>query len=109
MYLDSNTGVVEAQIYVQLLETFAILFDLWTAGDAHFVAVFATHPESDDMSHGLVHLTTSQFENESSQKADEHHSFTKLILSVFGKKFGNIVAFFGDICQTNKAFSRRVR
>lgn len=105
-YLQKLTAKVEEKIKALLPSRFAIVFDGWSVGDTHFVAIYATFPKANDSGFEEVLLGLSPMENEESQDANEHYDFVKFVLSVFGKTMDNVVALIGDNTSTNKAFAR---
>ena len=106
-YMHKLMRAVEQKIQDSLPEKFAIIFDGWSAGDNHFVGVFATYPATNDVGYEKVLLGFSPMENEASQDAAEHYNYMEYVLEVHGKSYDNVVAIVGDNTSTNKAFARR--
>lgn len=107
-YLSQLTTLVEEKIKEKLPSRFAVIFDGWTGGDTHYVSVFASFPAVNACGYESVLLALAPMGEEDSHTADEHYSFLKFVLSVYGKTIENVVALVGDNENTNRAFGRRV-
>ena len=60
-YLDRLTTAVEQKIEEILPDKFAIVFDGWTGGDAHYIALFATFPDKPEKGYSKVLLAFTPF------------------------------------------------
>ncbi|KAH9132292.1 hypothetical protein AeRB84_021278 [Aphanomyces euteiches] len=85
---------------------FALVFDGWTTGSTHYVAIFATIPSSDVISYKKILLSFSPINDEDSLSALSHKTYFKFELELFGKSLENVVALIGDNCSTNRALAR---
>ncbi len=96
---------VEEKIPKMLPNLFSVIFDGWTNGDSHYVAIYA--PFSSDNKSGckLVLLAFSLFENETSQGASDHREFITLVLELYVKPVDNLVALVGDNCYTKRTLA----
>ncbi len=86
---------------------FALVFDGWTVGDTHYVALFGTFPAETKKGYDKLLLVFSQFDVETSQDSDNHLEFVTFVLSVFQKSLENVVVFVGENSSTNKALSKK--
>jgi len=85
-YLTGLTKLVETRIKDLLPEKFSLVFDGWSAGSTHFVAVFASFTsEKEDSGYETRLLGFSPFEDETSCDGDHHIEFIKGVLEIYGK------------------------
>jgi hypothetical protein len=100
------TEKVQQKISDLLPELFALVFDGWTLGQTHYLAVFATFPdvraEIGDMK---ILLAFSPMEEEESLHADAHIKFFEYVLQLYGKRWNNVAALIGDNCTANLSFA----
>ncbi len=75
-YLGSVTQVVERQIRILLPDTFALVFDGWTCGSTHYLAIFASYSTAASPEAEKVLLSFSPMGIEESLNAHEHVNFT---------------------------------
>ena len=107
--MDLLTKKVEETIITLLPEAFALVFDGWTLGQTHYLAVFATFPDSEaENGYQKVLLSFSPLNNKESLNAESHIAFFEFILEQFGKSWSNVVALIGDNCSTNRSFAAKV-
>ncbi len=106
-YIDLLTTRVEQKVAAMPPSKFAPVFDGWTVGDTHYVALFATFPAETKKGYDKLLLAFSSFDVETSLDSDDHLEFIKFVLSVFPKSLENVVLFVGDNCSTNKALSTK--
>ncbi len=104
-YLEALSSSVEEKIAQILPDKFAIVFDGWSCGDTHYVAVYATFPYNTPVGYRKVLLGFSPFEEETSQSAQEHYEYLEFVLSTFKKSFDNVAVLIGDNCNTKKALA----
>ncbi|RHY05928.1 hypothetical protein DYB37_012316 [Aphanomyces astaci] len=98
---------VEKKISAMLPNSFAIVFDGWSIGSTHYVAIFATFPTDDAIGYKKVLLSFSPINDEDSLSAIAHYDYLSFVLEVYGKNMSNVVALIGDNCSVNVAFARR--
>ena len=109
-YMGKLTEIVEKKLAAHLPEKFALVFDGWSASDSHhFVALFATFPEKNEVGYSKVLLTISPLGDGTSYTSQDHYDFITYSLSVYGKTWDNIVCLIGDNCNTNKALATQAR
>ncbi|ETV82390.1 hypothetical protein H257_05042 [Aphanomyces astaci] len=97
---------MESKISETLPESFAIVYDGWTSGSTHYVAMFATFPNNYHRGYEKVLLAMSPMNEEDSLSAAAHVQYLNFVLGVYAKDRGNVVALIGDNCSTNRAFAR---
>jgi hypothetical protein len=100
------TEKVEQKISDLLPELFALVFDGWTLGQTHYLAVFATFPDvKSESGYMKVLLAFSPMEEEESLNANAHVKFLEYVLQLYGKSWNNVAALIGDNCTTNLSFA----
>ncbi|RHZ25905.1 hypothetical protein DYB26_007287 [Aphanomyces astaci] len=97
---------MESKISETLPESFAIVYDGWTSGSTHYVAMFATFPNDSHRGYEKILLAMSPMNEEDSLSAAAHVQYLDFVLGVYGKDRENVVALIGYNCSTNRAFSR---
>ena len=97
---------VENKIQKILPSHFSIMFDGWSSGGTHLLAVFALY---DDASHKdiIERLSFTPLADEEHMDADSHWDSIYEILTFYGKNFLNVSCFIADRCSTNKNFARK--
>ncbi|RHY49566.1 hypothetical protein DYB30_011046 [Aphanomyces astaci] len=93
---------LEAKLKKTLPESFACVFDAWTCGSTHYVAVFASFPSDSLRGYEKVLLALSPINDEDSLSAAAFLEFFDFVLDVYGKQ----VALIGDNCASNRVFTR---
>ena len=101
-YMDLVTKSVERKISSLIPKKFALVFDGWTAGSEHYVAVFAVFPSDCKDGFKSCLLAFSTFDDGSTQSATAHVEFLDFVLEVFGQDMNNVVALIADNCNTNR-------
>ena len=104
-YLPRVTAVVERKISDILPDKFALVFDGWTIGSTHFLAVFASFPAEKEIGYSMRLLTMSPMGEEEDLTAPTHLKFIEYILGVYEKTMREVVCLIGDNCNTNKALA----
>lgn len=84
-----------------------MVFDGWSANETHFLELFASFPADNAYGYELRLLSFSPLEDESTLGAEEHINFITYVLSIFGKKWSNVLCLIVDNCSTNKAIADR--
>ena len=104
-YMRKVTEAVETKMTNDLPETFAIVFDGWTRHSRHYLAVFAVYMKKDQKETILLAIAPPY--DEESYNADEHITFIRETLNIYGKSLSNVCVFVGDNCATNMSMSRK--
>lgn len=105
-HVENLVQLVEKKITENLPKLFCIIFDGWSAGDTHYLGVFATFAAGNKEGYERVLLTFSPMGDETSLTAEEHKAFLTFILGIYNRSWHNVVALVGDNCNTNKCISR---
>lgn len=79
-YLDRLTTVAEQKAAKELPNKFALVFDGWTGGNVHYIALLATFPAQNFLGYRKIILAFSPFEDETSQDSDKGLEFIKFVL-----------------------------
>eukprot|EP00644_Phytophthora_capsici_P002764 jgi/Phyca11/124924/e_gw1.55.228.1 len=80
------------------------MFDGWSSGTRHFVAVFVVYHGSDGLCERLVGLAPMK----DGQSADAHIEFIDAILDVYGKTLAMVKFVVADNCTTNKSVATKL-
>lgn len=105
-HTDALVKRVEEKIQTLLPDRFCLVFDGWSCGDTHFLAIFATFPSANELGYDRVLLTFSPMGDEKSLDAEEHVKFINETLVLYKKSIANVIAFVADNCATNKRTAR---
>ncbi|ETV69647.1 hypothetical protein H257_14670 [Aphanomyces astaci] len=84
---------MESKISETLPESFAIVYDGWTSGSTHYVAMFATFPNNSHRGYEKVLLAMSPMNEEDSLSAAAHVQYLNFVLGV-GSSDAEASAFF---------------
>ena len=108
-YMKELTTIVEVKISKELPDQFSCVFDGWTSGSEHYVALLFAYPD-DKSSTGYRTILAgfSPMGDGDSQNADAHITYIEFVLRLFGKWWDNVVAITGDNCATNVAIANKV-
>ena len=101
-YLSMLTVAIEKKISIALPDQFGLIFDGWSSGSAHFVALFAAIPCGKNYL-----LAFSTLPEETNQNADNHLEFIQITLNIYGKDLSNILFLVGDNCATNRSLASK--
>ncbi len=96
-------------IRVLLSNRFALASDGWSDGDTHFVAMFSCAPAENDILYKTYLLGVSPFEEELSQDALHHKSYSEFVLDLFEKSYENVVALLAYNCSTNRSVAEKIQ
>lgn len=102
-YLPKLTEHVEKKIGSLLPKKISLVFDGWTTGSTHYLAVFASYPAKTTNGYDVRLLTFSPMGDECHLDAQEHVKFITYVLELYGKSWDNVICLIGDNCNTNKA------
>ena len=102
--------VVEQKIRDLLPSQFAIMFDGWSSGGTHFLAVFAVFPDdTNDRGYNRVLLSFAPLEDEEHLDANSHWDSVYEVLKMYGKNFMNVSCLIADNCATNQSFAKKAK
>lgn len=102
-YILALTPHVEKVISEELPDKFGLVFDGWTSGSTHYVAIFATYTKNGIHEEPL--LAMAPLVNEEQLGAEQHIEFMNATLHLYSKSMNNVVVLIGDNCSTNKKIS----
>lgn len=93
--------VAENHVCDDLLETFSIILDGWSANNTHCATGIVAYPSS--VPHGieLISLGCSFMVLEGNFKENVGNKYLSFVLSVCGKDMQHISVFTDDNCYTN--------
>ena len=81
-------ALVKMKIKNMLPSQFAIMFDGWSSGGTHFLAVFAVFPDAEsERGYNRVLLSFAPLHDEEHLDANSHWDSVYEILAFFGKNF----------------------
>lgn len=100
--------IVEDKIKDCLPEWFVVVFGRWSAGDTHYVGVFATYPHENEIGFRRHLFGLSPMGAEEALDANEHYKFVQYVLGVDGKTFDDVPSIIDNNTDTNKSFARMV-
>lgn len=102
-YILSMVPLVEHAVIAELPARFGLLFNGWSDGCVHFVAIFATY-RIDDQYHETL-IAFSPLLQEDDMGAAQHLEFIKESLQVNQKSLKNVVAIISDNCAVNQCLA----
>eukprot|EP00171_Calliarthron_tuberculosum_P022099 IDg22099t1 len=102
-YILSMVPLVERAVAAEMPEKFGLLFDGWSDGSVHFVAIFATYLACDEYQETLIAF--SPLLQEDDMSAARHLEFIKASLEVYDRSLENVIAFVSDNCSVNQHLS----
>ncbi|KAE9356796.1 hypothetical protein PR003_g2147 [Phytophthora rubi] len=103
-YLATLVALVEGSLSLRAGELYALLFDGWSAGSDHFVAVFICYTKDGEMNMHLLAITP--LIDETNEAAPNHRDFILRTLERFNIDPHGAVCLIGDISATNISTAR---
>jgi hypothetical protein len=100
-YLKKLDNYVMDKIRAYLPTKFGLIFDGWSSGTTHYVAVYAVFPDSTGKREQVM-LVMQPLPDESNQTADNHADLIRFTLESYSKSMQNVLFICGDNCNTNK-------
>lgn len=107
VHLKTNYGS-RKKVVEKLPNRFENMFDGWSDGKTHYVAVYASLLSIHQESHDSVLLALARMGDEDSLQANDLYKYRKFVLSVCNKIISSVVALIEDTENTERAFSRSV-
>ena len=83
--MDKLSTCVEQKLSVVLPDKIAIIFDGWSIGSTHYVAVFASFPSNDAIGYQKYLLSFAPINEEDSLNAISHKNYLEFVLELYGK------------------------
>ncbi|KAE9135558.1 hypothetical protein PF005_g5264 [Phytophthora fragariae] len=103
-YLATLVALVEGSLSLRAGKLYALLFDGWSAGSDHFVAVFICYTKDGEMNMHL--LAIAPLIDETNEAAPNHSDFILRTLERFNIDHHGAVCLIGDISATNISTAR---
>ncbi|KAG3105667.1 hypothetical protein PI125_g13407 [Phytophthora idaei] len=103
-YMRHVAATMGARIAVDMGEEFGVMFDGWTSGALHFVAVYGLFAKDRTLHQVLLALSPA----EHGQGADARIELIDAILDVHEKNSAMILFIVADNCATNQAIATRL-
>jgi hypothetical protein len=100
-YFKLLDDAVMMKIKEVLPNKFGLIFDGWSSGTTHFVAIYAVFPSSEGKREQVM-LAMQPLPDETNQTANNHIDFMISVLGCYGKSRSNVVFICGDNCNTNR-------
>lgn len=111
-YIQKACGIRSGNGWKKIEDTlpdrFCIVFDGWSSGDTHYLAIFATYPAETTDGYQTVLLTFSPMGDETKLDAEEQVKFIHKTLSFYKKGIDNIICVIADNCPVNKRTARLI-
>ncbi|KAG6965596.1 hypothetical protein JG688_00007125 [Phytophthora aleatoria] len=104
-YMRHVAAKVGARIVVDMSDEFGIIFDGWTSGTLHIVAVYGLFAKDRMLQQVMLAVSPAEY----GQGADAHIELIDAILDVYKKDISMIIFNGADNCATNKAIATRLR
>ncbi len=102
-YLKILTVEVEKKISEELPKSFGLIFDGWSEGNRHFVAVFACYHMDGQTMTPL--LAIAPLFDEENYDAASHKAYIGDVLELFGKDVNHVLFLVGDNAPVNKSLA----
>jgi hypothetical protein len=106
-YILSLTPLVEQLIAEQIPGKLGLLFDGWTAGTVHYVALFPSYVNNVGIQKEHL-LALAPLTNEEELGVQQHVEFIEATLALYSKTLSNIVVLTADNCNTNRKISNKL-
>lgn len=85
-------------------DSFGLMFDGWTCGTMHYVAIYAVFTTDGEREQPLLAISPA----EKGQTADAHIEMIATVLGVYHKRLDMVRFCVGDNCNTNQAIATRL-
>lgn len=95
---------VGEKIAGEMGQVFGLMFDGWSAGPLHFVALIAVYEQGGERQQRLLALSNL----EDGQTADAHIEYVVSVLAIYGKDLANVKFLIGDNCSTNQSMATKL-
>ena len=94
----------------ELPSKFAVVFDGWTEGTQHYIAVVGAYLKVVDgkevPTQTMLSIKRMLTDGVKGMRAVDHIEHIEKVLESYGKKMDNILCLVGDNCSVNKSMSR---
>ncbi|KAJ0389341.1 hypothetical protein ATCC90586_010662 [Pythium insidiosum] len=103
-YVHHVAAQVGKKIEATMGERFGLMFDGWTSGTMHFVAMYAVCVNEGQRQQPLLAISPAV----EGQSAAAHVEMIENVLAVYKKRIDMLCFIIGDNCATNKAIADRL-
>ncbi|RLN32399.1 hypothetical protein BBJ28_00018242 [Nothophytophthora sp. Chile5] len=103
-YMRHVAARVGEKISAAMGDSFGLMFDGWSCGTLHFVAIYGIFERDGRLQQPLLSLSHA----EHGQTADAHIEMIDSVLNVYTKDTGMVLFVTGDNCATNQAIATRL-
>lgn len=107
-YMNLMTLPIEQKISERLSSKIALVFDMWSSRDTHFIACVAAYGDSTESGFSSALLGFSPIEDEISLRAQHQYENLESVLKLNGKDFTSVVALIGNTCLYNNALENLI-
>ncbi|KAG6615131.1 nucleolar complex protein 14 [Phytophthora cinnamomi] len=104
IYMHRVAGRVGNTIAKEMGDFFGVMFDGWSSGTRHFVAVFVVYNGAAGLCERLIGLSPIV----DGQTADAHIEFIESILAVYDKDLSVITFLVADNSSTNRSVATKL-
>jgi hypothetical protein len=101
---------VKKDLRKMLPDKFVLVFDGWTEGTDHYIAVNASYivPGTNKATETLLAIRPLLAAGVITMSADDHATQLTQVLADYGKTVANVVCIAGDNCSVNKCLARKL-
>jgi hypothetical protein len=101
---------VKRDLRKMLPDKFVLVFDGWSEGTDHYIAVNASYivPGTNRATETLLAIRPLLAAGVITMSADDHAAHLKQVLTDYGKTIANVVCIAGDNCSVNKSLARKL-
>ncbi|POM71659.1 Hypothetical protein PHPALM_11737 [Phytophthora palmivora] len=95
---------VGERISQDMSDAFGLMFDGWTCGTHHFVAIYGVFAKESKLQHVLLAVSPAEF----GQTADAHIEMIDTVLELYHRDSAMVLFIVADNCATNQAIATRL-
>ncbi|KAG3198854.1 hypothetical protein PC128_g5713 [Phytophthora cactorum] len=103
-YMRHVAAKVGARIAVDMNGQFGLMFDGWTSGTTHFVAIYGIFTKDGILSEVLLSISPAEY----GQSAEAYLEMIDAVLELYNKDSAMIMFIVADNCATNQAIATRL-
>uniref|UniRef100_H3GLP2 BED-type domain-containing protein n=1 Tax=Phytophthora ramorum TaxID=164328 RepID=H3GLP2_PHYRM len=97
-------GKVGVRIAVDINDQFGLMFDGWTSGTMHFVAIYGVFVQDGTLRQVMLAISPAEY----GQSAEAHLEMIDAVLELYNKDSAMIIFVVADNCATNQAIATRL-
>ncbi|KAF1793677.1 Ribonuclease H-like domain [Phytophthora cactorum] len=103
-YMRHVAAKVGARIAVDMNGQFGLMFDGWTSGTTHFVAIYGIFTKDGILSQVLLSISPAEY----GQSAEAYFEMIDAVFELYNKDSAMIMFIVADNCATNQAIATRL-